>query len=103
MKSNDRKKKSPAMLAAIGKVTLEKLESIASKISDDVATEADRHNHEILAEIVALASNRVSVSENESSVEMGGDAWTERTSQSHFPHIRLHGGALEDDPLKMNL
>ena len=91
------------MLAAIGKVTLEKLESIASKISDDVATEADRHNHEILKEIVALASNRVSVTENESAVEQGGEAWTERTSQSHFPHIRLHGGALEDDPLKMNI
>jgi hypothetical protein len=91
------------MLAAIGKVTLEKLESISSKIRDDVATEADRNNHGILTEIVALASNRVSVSENESSVEKGGDAWTERTSNSHFPHIRLHGGALEDDPLKMNI
>jgi len=103
MKSEDRKKRTPAMLAAIGKVTLEKLESISSKIRDDVATEADRNNHWILTEIVALASNRVSVSENESSVEKGGDVWTERTSHSHFPHIRLHGGALEDDPLKMNI
>ncbi len=103
MKPEDRKRKSPAMLAAIGKVTLEKLESIASKIGDDIATEADRHNFEILREVVALASNRVSVSENESAAELGGDAWTERTSASHFPHIRLHGGALEDDPLKMNI
>ncbi|MCE1273994.1 MAG: hypothetical protein LWW75_05640 [Chlorobiales bacterium] len=91
------------MLMTIGKVTLEKLESIASKIRDNVATDADRHNHEILREIVALASNRVSVTENEADVEQGGAAWTERTSESHYPHIRLHGGALEDDPLKMNI
>ncbi|NTU69168.1 MAG: hypothetical protein HGB02_09925 [Chlorobiaceae bacterium] len=103
MKPEDRKKMTPAMLAAIGKVALEKFESITSKIRDDVATEADRHNHGLLAEIVALASNRVSVSENESSVDQGGNAWTERTSSSHFPHIRLHGGALEDDPLKMDI
>jgi hypothetical protein len=103
MKPEDRKNKTPAMLLTIGKVALEKLESIASKIGDDVATEADRHNHEILLEIVALASNRVSVDENESLVQKGGEAWTERTSASHFPHIRLHGGALEDDPQKMNI
>jgi len=103
MMLEDRKKSDPATLCAIGKVMLEKLESIASKISDDVATAADRHNHQILQEIVALASNRVSVSENEASVLQGGTAWTERTSDSHFPHIRLHGGALEDDPLKMNI
>jgi hypothetical protein len=42
------------------------------------------------------------VKQNESAVETGGDAWTERTA-SHYPHIRLHGGALEDDPLKMNI
>ncbi len=99
----DRKKRTHELLFTIGKVALEKLESISSKIKDDVATEADRHNNEILQEIVALASNRVSVAENESEVEGGGDAWTERTSRSHFPHIRLHGGALEDDPLKMNI
>jgi hypothetical protein len=98
----DRKKRTPELMFTIGKVTLEKLESIASKMRDDVATEADRHNNEILQEIVALATNRVSVAANESEVEGGGDAWTERTS-SHFPHIRLHGGALEDDPLKMNI
>lgn len=99
----DRKKKSPALLATIGKVALEKLDSIASKIRDDIATEADRNNFDILSEVVALASNRVSVTENESSIEQGGDAWAERTSTSHFPHIRLHGGALEDDPLKMDI
>ena len=103
MTPSDRKQRTPALLATIGKVTLEKLESIASKIRDDVATDADRHNHEILREIVALATNRVSVSENESASREGGDAWTERTSESHYPHIRLHGGALEDDPLKMKI
>ncbi|NTU59062.1 MAG: hypothetical protein HGB00_09155 [Chlorobiaceae bacterium] len=102
MNLEDRKKRSPEALCTIGKVTLEKLESIASKIRDDVATEADRLNHEILREIVALASNRVSVDENESTVINGGNAWTERTA-SHYPHIRLHGGALEDDPLKMKI
>ena len=103
MKSEEQKQLSPARLLTIGKVALEKLESLASKIRDDVATEADRSNHEILLEIVALAANRVSADENESLAQKGGEAWTERTSESHFPHIRLHGGALEDDPQKMNL
>lgn len=89
-------------LCAVGKVAMEKLESISSKIRDNVATEADRHNHELLREIVALASNRVSVEENEAKVREGGTAWTENTA-SHFPHIRLHGGALEDDPPRLNL
>lgn len=102
MTSDDRNKRNPQTLGAIGKVTLEKLASLSSKIRDDVATEADRVNHEILSEIVALASNRVSVEKNESILEEGGSAWTERT-ESHYPHIRLHGGALEDDPLKMNI
>ncbi|NTU53479.1 MAG: hypothetical protein HGA97_07245 [Chlorobiaceae bacterium] len=102
MKPDDRNQKSPEMLIATGKVTHEKLESLASKIRDGVATGDDRINHEILREVVALARNRVSVMKNESAVEQGGKAWTESTSQSHYPHIRLHGGALEDDPLKMN-
>ncbi|HWQ26995.1 MAG TPA: hypothetical protein VN367_09495 [Chlorobaculum sp.] len=102
MNFEDRKKRSPEAIYVIGKVTLEKLESLASKIRDDVATEADKVNHEILREIVALASNRVSVEENESSVTKGSNAWTEKTA-SHYPHIRLHGGALEDDPLKMKI
>ncbi len=102
MNFEDRKKRSPETVYTIGKVTLEKLESIASKIKDDVATEADRINHEILREIVALASNRVSVDEHESEVMQGGKAWTEKTA-SHYPHIRLHGGALEDDPVKMGM
>ena len=102
MSRDDRNKRTPEALATIGKVTLEKLESLASKIRDDVATEADRLNHEILREVVALAMNRVSVTQNESAVETGGTAWTERTA-SHYPHIRLHGGALEDDPVKMNI
>jgi hypothetical protein len=102
MSTDDRNKRTPEALGTIGKVTLEKLESLASKIRDGIATEADMLNHEILREIVALAMNRVSVKQNESSVEQGGTAWTERTA-SHYPHIRLHGGALEDDPLKMRI
>jgi hypothetical protein len=102
MSMDDRNKRTPEALGTIGKVTLEKLESLASTIRDGIATEADRLNHEILCEIVALAMNRVSVKQNESAVETGGDAWTERTA-SHYPHIRLHGGALEDDPLKMRI
>jgi len=103
MNADNKNKKSHEALLTIGKVTLEKLESIASKIRDDVATETDRFNHDILREIVSLAMNRVSVNQNESVVEQGGRAWTERTSESHYPHIRLHGGALEDDPLKMRI
>ncbi|NTV67271.1 MAG: hypothetical protein HGB06_06230 [Chlorobaculum sp.] len=102
MSTDDRNRRAPEALRAIGKVTLEKLESLASKIRDDVATEADRLNHEILREIVALAMNRMSVTQNESAVEQGASAWTERTA-SHYPHIRLHGGALEDDPVKMRI
>jgi hypothetical protein len=103
MNSVNQNMKSQEALFTIGKVALEKLESIASKIRDDVATEADRINHDILREIVSLAMNRVSVKQNESVVERGGSAWTERTSESHYPHIRLHGGALEDDPVKMRI
>jgi len=103
MTPDDRNKQDSEMLDTIGKIALEKLDSLSSKIRDDVATEADKANHEILSEIVALASNRLSVEKNESIVEDGGEAWTERTSETHYPHIRLHGGALEDDPLKMNL
>lgn len=98
-----RSRKTLEALNAIGKVTLEKLESLTSKISDDVATTDDRIHHGILREIVSLAMNRVSVTENETSFEQGLSTWTERTSESHYPHIRLHGGALEDDPLKMRI
>ncbi len=82
----------------IGKITEEKYESILSKMSDNTATGKDRSGREILSEIIALAKNRLSVAENEKIAEKGGDVWVERTSTSHFPHIRLHGGALEDDP-----
>jgi hypothetical protein len=102
MSSTDRNKRSPEELGTIGKVTLEKLEILASKNRDGVSTEADMVNHEFLSEIVALAMNRMSVEKNESIVDEGGEAWTERT-ESHYPHIRLHGGALEDDPLKMDI
>ncbi len=82
----------------IGKIAEEKHESIRSKLSDNTATEQDRRNGELLSEIIAMAKNRLTVAENEKIAEKGGDVWVERTSKSHFPHIRLHGGALEDDP-----
>ncbi len=87
----------------IGKIAEEKYESICSKMSDDTATEQDRINASLLEEIIALAKNRLSVAANEAIAEKGGDVWVERTSESHYPHIRLHGGALEDDPPMLNL
>ncbi|ACF45725.1 MAG: hypothetical protein OQK66_03740 [Prosthecochloris sp.] len=87
----------------IGTIAVEKYESISSKISDDIATEQDKENFALLEEIIALAKNRISVAENEKIAEDGGDVWVERTSESHYPHIRLHGGALEDDPPMLNL
>lgn len=83
----------------IGKVAVEKLASLRSKMRDDTATSDDRRHAAILAEIVALAGNRVSAGANEASRNEGADVWVERTSRSHYPHIRLHGGALEDDPV----
>jgi len=82
----------------IGKVTLEKLASIHSKMQDDTATSEDHTLGTLLEEITALAKNRISVVMNETKFSKGGNVWVERT-QGHFPHIRLHGGALEDDPL----
>ncbi len=82
-----------------GKVAMEKLESIRSKMLDDTATSDDRRLGELLAEIVGLAANRVSAAFNEEALQSGKTVWVERTSQSHFPHVRLHGGALEDDPI----
>ena len=83
----------------IGKVAVEKLESLRSKMRDNTATSDDRRHAAILAEIVALAGNRVSAGANEAARSEGEDVWVERTSRSHYPHIRLHGGALEDDPI----
>jgi hypothetical protein len=83
----------------IGKVAMEKLESIRSKMLDDTMTQEDRLLGDLLGEIVGLAANRVSVSCNEKALKEGKPVWVERTSQSHFPHVRLHGGALEDDPI----
>lgn len=87
----------------VGQVTMEKLRSILSKIKDDTATSQDREHAVILEEIRALAANRHSVEKNESGYERGDEVWVERTSESHFPHIRLHGGALEDDPIPIRL
>lgn len=86
----------------IGKITEDKHESLSSKMRDNTATDDDRIAVAVLGEIIALAKNRVSVEKNEKIAEKGGDVWVERTSESHFPHIRLHGGALEDDPPEHN-
>ncbi|NTW55985.1 MAG: hypothetical protein HGB20_02930 [Chlorobiaceae bacterium] len=92
-------KRQKELYCTTGKVAMEKLESIRSKMLDDTATPDDRKLGELLAEIVGLAANRVSVSLNEVALQSGKTVWVERTSQSHFPHVRLHGGALEDDPI----
>lgn len=89
-----------ALYYTIGKVAMEKLTSSLSKMQDDTATNEDRLLAALLQEITALAKNRMSVAENETEFSKGSAVWVERTAQSHFPHIRLHGGALEDDPLK---
>jgi hypothetical protein len=86
--------------STIGKITMEKLESIQSKMQDDTATTEDRQFALLLQEITALAKNRLSVASNESEFSKGGAVWVERTAASHYPHIRLHGGALEDDPVR---
>ncbi|MEI7787693.1 MAG: hypothetical protein WCI23_03525 [Chlorobiaceae bacterium] len=84
----------------IGKITVDKLTSTLSKMEDDTATAEDRKLAALLQEIAALAKNRLSVAANETEFSKGSSVWVERTAQSHFPHIRLHGGALEDYPLK---
>jgi LAS superfamily LD-carboxypeptidase LdcB len=87
-------------LMTIAEVLLEKRESLASKVRDETATQADKHNLDFANEVMALAKNRVSAFRNEQYKKMGKDVWIENTSQSHNPHIRLHGGVLEDDPPK---
>lgn len=93
------KSKENELYCTIGKVATEKLQSLRSKLRDDTATAEDRQHLAMLEEITALAGNRVSVTENETIRKKGGRVWVERTSESHYPHIRLHGGALEDDPI----
>jgi len=88
----------PAHYSTIGKVAVEKLESIRSKMLDNTTTEEDRLLGRMLEEITAIAKNRISVTANESDFSKGSDVWVERT-EGHIPHIRLHGGALEDDPI----
>ncbi len=89
----------PIFYSTIGKVTLEKLQSITSKMRDDTATAEDRQFALLLQEIVALANNRLSVTENESGFSKGESVWVERTA-AHYPHIRLHGGTLEENPAR---
>ncbi len=84
-------------LTTIAEVLLEKYQSLCSKMRDETATEADKHNLQFAQEIIALAKNRVSTLRNEKARSEGKDVWVERTSESHNPHIRLHGGVREDD------
>ncbi len=102
--SNKRKPKQNIMpsdtileLTTIAEVLLEKYESLSSKVRDETATEADKHNLEFAQEVIALAKNRVSALHNEKARNEGKEVWVERTSESHNPHIRLHGGVREDD------
>jgi len=88
-----------ALYNSIGKVTIEKLTSIRSKMQDDTATAEDRMLAVLLQEIEALAKNRLSVTKDETEFKKGRKVWVERTAQTHFPHIRLHGGTLDDDPI----
>lgn len=96
MQEKSQKTTDQALRCVVGKVTMEKLNSTLSKMTDNTATAEDRQCVQLLQEIVALAKNRVSVESNEQAFGKGGTVWVERT-QGHFPHIRLHGGALEDD------
>ena len=70
---------SAAHYCSIGKVAMEKLKSIQSKMQDDTATENDRLYALLLQEISALAKNRMSVDANESEVSEGKKIWVERT------------------------
>jgi len=88
--------------STIGKVALEKLQGITSKMRDDTATTEERRFALLLQEIVAQAKNRLSVTENESDFSRGESVWVERTA-AHYPHIRLHGGALEEDSPSINV
>ena len=89
-----------ALYCTIGKVAMEKLTSTLSKTHDDTATAEDLRLAALLQEIVALAKNRMSVAANETEFSKGNPVWVERTAQSHFPHIRLHGGTHENDRAK---
>lgn len=89
-----------ALYNTIGKITTEKLASIRSKMQDNTATAEEKLFAVLLQEIEALAKNRLSVAKNEADFNRGRTVWVERTAQTHFPHIRLHGGVLEDDPIK---
>ncbi|ACF14158.1 conserved hypothetical protein [Chloroherpeton thalassium ATCC 35110] len=88
---------SDEQLQIIGKVLIEKFDSLSSKAIDETATSNDQANLEFAKEVVALAKNRLFVQQNEALAQKGEDVWTERTSESHYPHIRLHGGVIEDD------
>ncbi|MEI6691202.1 MAG: hypothetical protein WCL43_00610 [Chlorobium sp.] len=89
-----------SLYCTIGKVATEKLASSISKMQDDTATSEDRQFAALLTELIALAKNRLSVAANESEFSNDRSVWVERTAESHFPHIRLHGGAIEDEPIK---
>lgn len=87
---------SAPVLQAVGNVLTEKLQSLRSKRRDDIATGGDLINLAFAEEVMALALNRISSLDNAAAQENGEVRWAERT-ESHNPHIRLHGGALEDN------
>ncbi|KER10470.1 MAG: hypothetical protein HY22_04470 [[Candidatus Thermochlorobacteriaceae] bacterium GBChlB] len=100
MSENQTKSRSSFLLETIGEVLLEKEASLSSKLRDQTATVADQMNLAFASEVIALAKNRISVWENELKRASDAAIWVERTSSSHNPHIRLHGGVREDDPPK---
>jgi hypothetical protein len=86
-------------LQTIGDLLLEQQFSLASKVRADIATSEDKANFRFAEEVIALARNRLSVFLRENEKDAGKAVWVER-SLEQYPHIRLHGGALEDDPPK---
>jgi len=95
---NELKSLSDSEMIVVGHVLIEKMDSLNSKIQDDTATTNDKANLDFCNEVLALAKNRLHVQKNEKLAEKNDEIWVEKTSDSHNPHIRLHGGVLEDDP-----
>jgi hypothetical protein len=86
----------PSYPTILADVLLEKKESFLSKLRDETATEADKCNLAFVEEVLALAGNRLAADRNAASQSSNPDVWVER-ADAHYPHIRLHGGAREDD------
>jgi len=71
---------------------LEKRQSLASKLTDETATSADRLNLEFLNELFALAENRTSSILN----SQDPTQWSEKSGEQ-YPHIRQNGGVFGDN------